>query len=77
MLNLKSVFVVAILSVSASAMADDTQINTKDVEATLTANLAESMELMQEQLSAELDTILAIDEQKKNEEATAKVLLAD
>ncbi|MDR8522976.1 hypothetical protein [Shewanella fidelis] len=77
MLNLKSVFVLAILSVSASAMADDTQINTKDVEATLTANLAESMELMQEQLSAELDTILAIDEQKKNEEATAKVLLAD
>ncbi|WP_108945945.1 hypothetical protein [Shewanella halifaxensis] len=77
MLNLKSVFVLAILSVSASAMADDTQINTKDVEATLTANLAESMELMQEQLSAELDTILTIDEQKKNEEATAKVLLAD
>ena len=77
MLNLKSVFVLAILSVSASAMADDSQINTKDVEATLTANLAESMELMQEQLSAELDTILAIDEQKKNEEATAKVLLAD
>ncbi|MCK8045628.1 MULTISPECIES: hypothetical protein [Shewanella] len=77
MLNLKSVFVIAILGVSASAMADDTSINTKDIEATLTANLAESMELMQDQLTAELDTMLIIDEQKKNEEATAKVLLAD
>lgn len=77
MLNLKSVFVIAILGVSASANADEITINTKDIEATLTANLAESMELMQAQLTNELETVLITDEQKKDEEATAKVLLAD
>ncbi|MCG9728748.1 hypothetical protein L1D44_02610 [Shewanella sp. Isolate13] len=77
MLNLKSVFVIAILGASASVSADEISINTKDIEATLTANLTESMELMQAQLTAELDTMLATDELKKNEEATAQVLLAD
>ncbi|GIU28754.1 hypothetical protein L2719_02410 [Shewanella schlegeliana] len=77
MLNLKSVFVIVILGASASVSADEISINTKDVEATLTANLAESMELMQTQLTAELDTMLATDELKKSEEATAQVLLAD
>ncbi|GIU13425.1 MULTISPECIES: hypothetical protein [unclassified Shewanella] len=77
MFNLKSVFVIAILSVSASVSADELTIDTKDIEATLTANLAESMELMQAQLTSELDTMLVTDEQKKNEEATAQVLLAD
>ncbi|GIU18907.1 hypothetical protein [Shewanella sp. MBTL60-007] len=77
MLNLKSVFVIAILGASASVSADEISINTKDIEATLTANLTESMELMQAQLTAELDNMLATDELKKNEEATAQVLLAD
>ena len=77
MLNLKSVLVIATLSLSATVSADETNIDTKDVEATLTANLAESMELMQSQLTAELNTMLITDEQKKNEEATAKVMLAD
>ncbi|GIU45046.1 hypothetical protein TUM4438_17650 [Shewanella sairae] len=77
MLNLKSVLVIATLSLSASVSADEMTIDTKDIEATLTANLAESMELMQSQLTAELDTMLATDEVKKDQEATAKVLLAD
>ncbi|MCL1146018.1 hypothetical protein AB4298_15500 [Shewanella sp. 10N.261.52.F9] len=77
MLNLKSVLVIATLSLSATVSADETNIDTKDVEATLTANLAESMELMQSQLTSELNTMLITDEQKKNEEATAKVMLAD
>ncbi len=77
MLNLKSVLVIATLSLSASVSADEITIDTKDIEATLTANLAESMELMQSQLTAELDTMLSTDEVKKNQEATAKVLLAD
>ncbi|MGS0680496.1 hypothetical protein ACVBIL_04955 [Shewanella sp. 125m-7] len=77
MLNFKSVFIIAILGVSASVSADEISIDTKDIEATLTANLAESMELMQAQLNAELDTVLVSDEQKKNQEATAQVLLAD
>lgn len=77
MLNLKSVLVIATLSLSASVSADEITIDTKDIEATLTANLAESMELMQSQLTAELDTMLSTDEVQKNQEATAKVLLAD
>ena len=77
MLNLKSVLVIATLSLSATVSADETNIDTKDVEATLTANLAESMELMQSQLTSELNTMLITDEQKKNEEATAKVMHAD
>ncbi|MFT5787942.1 MAG: hypothetical protein ACI8SJ_000037 [Shewanella sp.] len=77
MLNLKSVFILALLSASATVSADEVTIDTTDLEATLTANLAESMELMQLQLTAELNTMLIADEQKQANETTASVQLAD
>lgn len=77
MLNLKSVVVIALLSVSATASADEVTIDTADLQATLTANLAESMELMQLQLTTELNTMLVADEQKQDDKETASVQLAD
>ncbi|MCL1048578.1 hypothetical protein L2755_02870 [Shewanella abyssi] len=77
MLNLKSVFVLALLSASATVSADEVTLDTTDLEATLTANLAESMELMQLQLTTELSTMLVADEQKQQDKETASVQLAD
>ena len=76
MLNLKTVFVIALLSASTTVSADEITVDTTDLEATLTANLAESMELMQVQLTEELNTILVADEQQE-ETATKTVQLAD
>ncbi|QQX79107.1 hypothetical protein JK628_16300 [Shewanella sp. KX20019] len=77
MLNLKSIFVLALLSASATVSADEVTLDTTDLEATLTANLAESMELMQLQLTTELSTMLVADEQKQDNKETASVQLAD
>ncbi|PKG58298.1 hypothetical protein CXF83_07730 [Shewanella sp. Choline-02u-19] len=77
MLNLKSVFVIALLSASATVSADEITIDTTGLEATLTANLAESMELMQTQLTTELNTMLVADEQKQEDKETASIQLAD
>ncbi|MCL1057722.1 hypothetical protein L2729_06870 [Shewanella gelidimarina] len=77
MLNLKSVLVIALLSASATVSADEITIDTTGLEATLTANLAESMELMQTQLTTELNTMLVADEQKQEDKATAAIQLAD
>ena len=76
MLNLKTVFVIALLSASTTVSADEITVDTTDLEATLTANLAESMDLMQVQLTEELNTMLVADEQQE-ETATKTVQLAD
>ncbi|MEZ9820438.1 hypothetical protein AB4238_07420 [Shewanella sp. 10N.286.45.A1] len=76
MLNLKTVFVIALLSASTTVSADEITVDTTDLEATLTANLAESMDLMQVQLTEELNTMLVADEQQ-DETATKTVQLAD
>ncbi|GIU09585.1 hypothetical protein TUM4261_18140 [Shewanella sp. c952] len=76
MLNLKTVFVIALLSASTTVSADEITVDTTDLEATLTANLAESMDLMQVQLTEELNTMLVADELQE-ETATKTVQLAD
>ena len=76
MLNLKTVFVIALLSASTTVSADEIAVDTTDLEATLTANLAESMELMQVQLTEELNTMLVAEEQQEDK-ATKTVKLAD
>lgn len=76
MLNLKTVFVIALLSASTTVSADEITVDTTDLEATLTANLAESMDLMHVQLTEELNTMLVADEQQ-DETATKTVQLAD
>ncbi|WOT06056.1 hypothetical protein [Shewanella youngdeokensis] len=77
MLNLKSVFVIALLSASATVSADELTIDTTDLEATLTANLAESMALMQEQLTDDLNTVLVADKQQQESKTATTAKLAE
>lgn len=62
MLNLKTVLVLALLSTATSVSADEVVIDTTDLHATLTAQLAEGMEQMQLTLTEDLNAVLIADE---------------
>ncbi|MDB2386302.1 hypothetical protein N9W21_03030, partial [Shewanella sp.] len=76
MLNLKTAFFVAMLSLSTSVCADEMIVDTTKLESTISANLTESMELMQLELSEELNTMLVAD-QFKADKITETAQLAE
>lgn len=62
MLNLKTVFVLALLSTATTVSADEVVIDTSDLHATISAQLAEGMEMMQNNLTEDMNTILIAEE---------------
>ena len=58
MINFKTVFAIALLSASNAATADEIVIDTTDLHATISAQLAEGLELMQQDLNEDLNAIL-------------------
>ncbi|KIO37698.1 MULTISPECIES: hypothetical protein [unclassified Shewanella] len=58
MINFKTVFAIALLSASSAATADEIVIDTTDLHATISAQLAEGLELMQQDLNEDLNAIL-------------------
>lgn len=62
MLNLKTVFVLALLSTATTVSADEVVIDTADLHATISAQLAEGMEMMQNNLTEDMNTILIAEE---------------
>ena len=75
MLNLKTVFVLAFLTIATNVSADEVLIDTTDLHATITAQLAEGMEQMQKNLTEDLNTVLIAEE--TTSETDVKVTLAD
>ncbi|WP_076412665.1 hypothetical protein [Shewanella sp. UCD-KL12] len=71
MLNLKTVFVLAFLSTATTVSADELVIDTTDLHATISAELAEGMELMHQNLNEDLNAMLVAEE--KTAETTANV----
>lgn len=75
MLNLKTVFVLAFLSTATTVSADELVIDTTDLHATISAELAEGMELMHQNLNEDLNAMLVAEE--KTAETTANVSHAE
>ncbi|ACA87738.1 MULTISPECIES: hypothetical protein [Shewanella] len=75
MLNLKTVFVLAFLSTATSVQADEARIDTTDLHATISAELAEGMEVMQQDLTEDLNAML--NTKDKAEQAEVTVLRAE
>ncbi|WP_065188032.1 hypothetical protein [Shewanella woodyi] len=75
MLNLKTVFVLAFLSTATSVQADEARIDTTDLHATISAELAEGMEVMQQDLTEDLNAML--NTKNKAEQAEVTVLRAE
>ncbi|MEI6860465.1 MAG: hypothetical protein V5788_12020 [Shewanella sp.] len=63
MINLKTVFVLTLLTIATSVNADEIAINTVNLHATIAAELAKSMEKMHKNLTEDMDTILIASEQ--------------
>ncbi|RTR32801.1 hypothetical protein [Shewanella atlantica] len=75
MLNLKTVFVLALLSTATTVSADEVVIDTSDLHATISAQLAEGMEMMQNNLTEDMNTILIAEE--TTDETTVVVTRAE
>jgi len=75
MLNLKTVFVLALLSTATTVSADEMVIDTSDLHATISAQLAEGMEMMQNNLTEDMNTILIAEE--TTDETTVVVTRAE
>ncbi|MCG9712063.1 hypothetical protein L1D32_17375 [Shewanella insulae] len=58
MINFKTVFAIALLSASTAATADEIVIDTTDLHAAISAQLAEGLEQMQQDLNEDLNAIL-------------------
>lgn len=71
MINLKTVFVLALLTTATSISADEITIDTLDLHATIAADLAEGMEMMQNNLNEDMTNMLIATEQVA--ETTASV----
>lgn len=63
MINLKTVFVLALLTTATSVSADEITIDTLDLHATIAADLAEGMEMMQNNLNEDMTNMLIATEQ--------------
>lgn len=76
MFNFKSVFAIALLSsLTATASADEAVIDTVDLHASITAELALTMEQMQQALTEDMNTILIAE--REEEIKTTQVQLAE
>ena len=76
MFNFKSVFAIALLSsLTATAGADEAVIDTVDLHASITAELALTMEQMQQALTEDMNTILIAE--REEEIKTTQVQLAE
>ncbi len=68
MINLKTFFAIALLSVSTTAMADEIVIDTQDLYSDISAELAQGLEQMQQNLHEDTDAILIA--HKKEQQAS-------
>lgn len=58
MINLKTVFAIALLSVSTAASADEIIIDTTDLHASISAQLAEGLTQMQQDINEDVNAVL-------------------
>ncbi|MFT5705065.1 MAG: hypothetical protein ACI8SK_001019 [Shewanella sp.] len=70
MLNLKTVFVLALLSTATSVQADESTLNMTDLHATISAQLDEGMDVMQQDLTEDLNALLHTENQVETTEVT-------
>jgi hypothetical protein len=70
MLNLKTVFVLAFLSTATSVQADESTIDMTDLHATISAQLSEGMEVMQQDLTEDLNVLLHNEDKAETAEVT-------
>ncbi|BAJ01098.1 hypothetical protein [Shewanella violacea] len=63
MIKLKTVLVLALLTIATSVSADELNIDTIDLHAAIAADLAEGMEMMQQNLNEDINTMLIATEQ--------------
>ncbi|AQS37398.1 hypothetical protein Sps_02240 [Shewanella psychrophila] len=73
MINFKTVFVLALLTTATSVSADEIAIDTVDLHAAIAADLAVGMEMMQQNLNEDMNTMLIATEQEPEAEVTANV----
>ena len=62
MINFKTVFAIALLSASTAATADEIVIDTSDLHASISAQLAEGLVQMQQDLNEDLNAVLVAQE---------------
>ncbi|MCZ4337556.1 hypothetical protein [Shewanella colwelliana] len=62
MINFKTVFAIALLSASTAAAADEIVIDTTDLHASISAQLAEGLVEMQQDLNEDLNAVLVAQE---------------
>ncbi|GIU30962.1 hypothetical protein TUM4644_30310 [Shewanella colwelliana] len=62
MINFKTVFAIALLSASTAATADEIVIDTTDLHASISAQLAEGLVQMQQDLNEDLNAVLVAQE---------------
>ncbi|ASJ96093.1 MULTISPECIES: hypothetical protein [Shewanella] len=67
MINFKTVFAIALLSASTAATADEIVIDTADLHASISAQLAEGLEQMQQDLNEDLNAILVAQKDEQQE----------
>ncbi|GGI94363.1 hypothetical protein GCM10007978_34990 [Shewanella hanedai] len=70
MLNLKTVFVLAFLSTATSVQADESTIDMTDLHTTISAQLSEGMEVMQQDLTEDLNALLHSEDKAETAEVT-------
>ena len=70
MLNLKTVFVLAFLSTATSVQADESTIDMTDLHATISEQLSEGMEVMQQDLTEDLNVLLHNEDKAETAEVT-------
>ncbi|QYK00443.1 hypothetical protein [Shewanella psychrotolerans] len=58
MINLKTVFAIALLSVSTAVSADEIIIDTTDLHASISAQLAEGLAQMQQDINEDVNAVL-------------------
>lgn len=75
MINFKTVFAMALLSSSTVVNADEILVDTTDLHASISAELAEGLTQMQQDLNDDLNAILIAheDEQLKTEAVSAQL----
>ncbi|MEC4726437.1 hypothetical protein HWQ46_12840 [Shewanella sp. D64] len=70
MLNLKTVFVLAFLSMATSVQADESTIDMTDLYATINAQLIEGMAVMQQDLTEDLNALMHTENKTVQTEVT-------
>ena len=65
MINLKTVFAIALLSASTAASADEIIIDTTDLHASISAQLAEGLAQMQQDINEDVNAVLVAEKDEQ------------